>query len=78
VVNATDDSILHVLPQEELLELFLTVSSQLSLIWNAFMKFHRSIFILSWICCLNHCFAWSDFIMTLCPTMFTSIQDKQN
>jgi hypothetical protein len=53
VVNGTDDSVLYTLPQEELLELFLTVSSQLTLIWNAFLKFHRSnieLLIFSWIC----------------------------
>jgi hypothetical protein len=40
-VNGTEDSMLYALPKEELLELFLTVSSQLSLLWNAFLKFHR-------------------------------------
>ncbi|GJM87925.1 hypothetical protein PR202_ga03931 [Eleusine coracana subsp. coracana] len=41
VINGTDDSMLYTLPQEELFELFQTVSSQLSLMWNAFLKFHR-------------------------------------
>ncbi|KAL6641845.1 hypothetical protein ACP70R_020026 [Stipagrostis hirtigluma subsp. patula] len=41
VVNGTNDSMLYTLPKEELLELFLTVSGQLSLLWNAFLKFHR-------------------------------------
>jgi hypothetical protein len=41
VVNGTEDSMLYTLPKEELLELFLTVSGQLSLLWNAFLKFHR-------------------------------------
>ncbi|AQK39473.1 Putative serine esterase family protein [Zea mays] len=41
MVNGTDDSMLYTLPQEELFELFLTLSGQLSLLWNAFLKFHR-------------------------------------
>ncbi|KAJ1264879.1 hypothetical protein BS78_08G035700 [Paspalum vaginatum] len=41
MVNGTDDSMLYTLPKEELIELFLTLSSQLSLLWNAFLKFHR-------------------------------------
>ncbi|CAN6349060.1 unnamed protein product [Urochloa humidicola] len=41
VVNGTEDSMLYSLPKEDLLELFLTVSGQLSLLWNAFLKFHR-------------------------------------
>jgi len=40
-VNGTEDSMLYTLPNEELLELFLTVSGQLSFLWNAFLKFHR-------------------------------------
>jgi hypothetical protein len=44
MVNGTDDSMLYTLPQEELFELFLTLSSQLSLLWNAFLKFHRQVF----------------------------------
>uniref|UniRef100_A0A0E0F9T8 DUF676 domain-containing protein n=1 Tax=Oryza meridionalis TaxID=40149 RepID=A0A0E0F9T8_9ORYZ len=41
VVDGANDAMLYTLPKEELLELFLTVSSQLSLLWNAFLKFHR-------------------------------------
>ncbi|PWZ45848.1 Protein FAM135B [Zea mays] len=41
MVNGTDDSMLYTLPQEELFELFITLSGQLSLLWNAFLKFHR-------------------------------------
>lgn len=41
VVNGTENSMLYTLPKDELLELFLTVSGQLSLLWNAFLKFHR-------------------------------------
>lgn len=40
-VDGANDAMLYTLPKEELLELFLTVSSQLSLLWNAFLKFHR-------------------------------------
>uniref|UniRef100_A0A453K9C2 Uncharacterized protein n=1 Tax=Aegilops tauschii subsp. strangulata TaxID=200361 RepID=A0A453K9C2_AEGTS len=41
VVDGTTDGMLYTLSREELLELFVTVSSQLSLLWNAFLKFHR-------------------------------------
>lgn len=41
VVDGTSDGMLYTLSSEELLELFVTVSSQLSLLWNAFLKFHR-------------------------------------
>ncbi|KAE8783770.1 hypothetical protein D1007_42750 [Hordeum vulgare] len=41
VVDGTSDGMLYTLSSEELLELFITVSSQLSLLWNAFLKFHR-------------------------------------
>ncbi|KAM3273585.1 hypothetical protein ACQJBY_043034 [Aegilops geniculata] len=41
VVDGTTDGMLYTLSSEELLELFVTVSSQLSLLWNAFLKFHR-------------------------------------
>ncbi|KAG8093662.1 hypothetical protein GUJ93_ZPchr0012g19424 [Zizania palustris] len=41
VVDGANDVMLYTLPKEELLELFVTVSSQLSLLWNAFLKFHR-------------------------------------
>ncbi|KAL5206661.1 hypothetical protein ABZP36_034870 [Zizania latifolia] len=41
VVDGANDVMPYTLPKEELLELFLTVSSQLSLLWNAFLKFHR-------------------------------------
>jgi len=44
VVNGTENSMLYTLPKDELLELFLTVSGQLSLLWNAFLKFHRQVF----------------------------------
>lgn len=44
MVNGTDDYMLYTLPQEELFELFLTLSGQLSLLWNAFLKFHRQVF----------------------------------
>ncbi|ONM34049.1 Putative serine esterase family protein [Zea mays] len=43
MVNGTDDSLLYTLPHEELFELFLTLSGQLSLLWNAFLKFHRQV-----------------------------------
>uniref|UniRef100_A0A0D9XX67 DUF676 domain-containing protein n=1 Tax=Leersia perrieri TaxID=77586 RepID=A0A0D9XX67_9ORYZ len=42
VADGGNDVMLYSLPKEELLELFLTVSSQLSLLWNAFLKFHRT------------------------------------
>ncbi|EMS45160.1 hypothetical protein TRIUR3_28212 [Triticum urartu] len=41
VVDGTSDGMLYTLSSEELLELFVTVSSQLSFLWNAFLKFHR-------------------------------------
>uniref|UniRef100_A0ACD5YCH1 Uncharacterized protein n=2 Tax=Avena sativa TaxID=4498 RepID=A0ACD5YCH1_AVESA len=41
VVDGTRDRMLYAFSSEELLELFLTVSSQLSLLWNTFLKFHR-------------------------------------
>ncbi|KAM0836784.1 hypothetical protein ACQ4PT_062065 [Festuca glaucescens] len=41
VVDGTSDGMLYALSSEELLELFLTVSSQLSILWNVFLKFHR-------------------------------------
>ncbi|CAM0874593.1 unnamed protein product [Alopecurus aequalis] len=36
------DVMLYTLSKEEVLELFETVSNQLTLIWNGFLKFHRS------------------------------------
>ncbi|OEL21806.1 Protein FAM135A [Dichanthelium oligosanthes] len=43
VVGNTDDDdvLLYTLSEEELFELFQIVSSQLSFIWNEFLKFHR-------------------------------------
>ncbi|GJN28230.1 hypothetical protein PR202_gb16330 [Eleusine coracana subsp. coracana] len=41
VGGSTNDIMLYTLSTEELLDLFETVSCQLSLIWNAFLKFHR-------------------------------------
>lgn len=41
VVGSTDDIMLYTLSEEELFELFHIVSSQLSFIWNEFLKFHR-------------------------------------
>ncbi|TVU26745.1 hypothetical protein EJB05_29305 [Eragrostis curvula] len=41
VGGSTDDIMLYNLSKEELLELFETVSCQVSLIWNAFLNFHR-------------------------------------
>ncbi|KAL5670092.1 hypothetical protein ACJX0J_022313, partial [Zea mays] len=42
VVGSTDDILLYTLSEEELFELFQIVSSQLSFIWNEFLKFHRT------------------------------------
>ncbi|CAD6255249.1 unnamed protein product [Miscanthus lutarioriparius] len=42
VVGNTDDILLYTLSEEELFELFQIVSSQLSFIWNEFLKFHRT------------------------------------
>lgn len=39
--GSTNDIMLYTLSVEELLDLFETVSCQLSLIWNAFLNFHR-------------------------------------
>ncbi|KAL6870917.1 hypothetical protein ACP4OV_014765 [Aristida adscensionis] len=39
--GSTNDTMLGTLSKEELLDLFETVTSQLSLVWNAFLKFHR-------------------------------------
>ncbi|KAJ1274455.1 hypothetical protein BS78_05G062900 [Paspalum vaginatum] len=41
VVGNTDDIMMYTLSEEELSELFQIVSSQLSFIWNEFLKFHR-------------------------------------
>ncbi|XP_015688852.1 uncharacterized protein LOC102699930 isoform X2 [Oryza brachyantha] len=41
VVRSTNDILLYTLSKEDLLELFQTVSSQVSFLWNAFLKFHR-------------------------------------
>jgi hypothetical protein len=35
------DVMLYTLSEEELFELFQIISSQLSFIWNEFLKFHR-------------------------------------
>lgn len=40
-VQSTNDVMLYTLSKEELLELFETVSDQLSLVWSGFLKFHR-------------------------------------
>ncbi|XP_022684934.1 protein FAM135B [Setaria italica] len=42
VGNTADDVMLYTLSEEELFELFQIVSSQLSFIWNEFLKFHRT------------------------------------
>ncbi|XP_066334973.1 uncharacterized protein [Miscanthus floridulus] len=42
VVGSTEDILLYTLSEEELFELFQIVSSQLSFIWNEFLKFHRT------------------------------------
>ncbi|KAF0895854.1 hypothetical protein E2562_016582 [Oryza meyeriana var. granulata] len=42
VVRSTNDVALYTLSKEDLLELFQTVSSQVSFLWNAFLKFHRA------------------------------------
>uniref|UniRef100_A0A0E0MCU2 DUF676 domain-containing protein n=1 Tax=Oryza punctata TaxID=4537 RepID=A0A0E0MCU2_ORYPU len=42
VVRSTNDILLYTLSKEDLLELFQTVSSQVSFLWNAFLKFHRA------------------------------------
>ncbi|KAG8088778.1 hypothetical protein GUJ93_ZPchr0011g27390 [Zizania palustris] len=42
VVGSTSDVVLYTLSNEDLLELFQTVSSQLSFLWNIFLKFHRT------------------------------------
>uniref|UniRef100_A0A0D9XPF7 DUF676 domain-containing protein n=1 Tax=Leersia perrieri TaxID=77586 RepID=A0A0D9XPF7_9ORYZ len=42
VVWSTNDVVLYTLSKEDLLELFQTVSSQVTFLWNAFLKFHRA------------------------------------
>ncbi|XP_010930973.1 uncharacterized protein [Elaeis guineensis] len=41
VIEFGNDVILYTLSKEELLDVYFTVGSQLSIIWNAFLKFHR-------------------------------------